>query len=80
MADDRLFGNGSSRFELRTRFKQASWEMSMARKDTRLMLEEAKRGDVVLTLVPAIAAVMDQWIEKGHGKDDWSVIATNVIR
>jgi len=61
-------------------FKQASWELSMARKDARLMLEEAKRGDVVLTLVPAIAAVMDQWIEKGHGKDDWSVIATNVIR
>lgn len=61
-------------------FKQASWELSMARKDTRLMLEEAKRGDVVLTLVPAIASVMDQWIEKGHGKDDWSVIATDVIR
>ncbi len=59
-------------------FTKASWELSMARKDARLMMEEAKRGDVVLTAIPAIAQVMDRWIETGHGNNDWSVIATNV--
>jgi len=65
---------------LKANFSQASWELSMARKDVRLMLEEARRGDVALTLMPAIADKMDAWIARGHGHDDWSVIATDVVR
>lgn len=57
---------------------RASWELSMARKDARLMMEAAAKGDVALTALPAIAKLMDQWIEKGHGSDNWSVIGTNV--
>jgi 3-hydroxyisobutyrate dehydrogenase len=53
----------------------ASWELSMARKDTGLFLQAAKDSGVTLTLLPAIAALMDQWIEKGYGNYDWTVIA-----
>jgi 3-hydroxyisobutyrate dehydrogenase len=60
-------------------FKQPSWELSMARKDAGLMIEAAKRGDVKLSVIPAIATEMDRWIEKGHGNDDWSVIAKDSI-
>ncbi len=59
-------------------FTKPSWELAMARKDARLMMEEAKRGDVLLTAIPAVAALMDKWIEKGHGPNDWTVIATDV--
>ncbi len=60
-------------------FKSPSWELQMARKDARLMMEEAARGKMELIAIPAIAKVMDQWIEKGHAKDDWTVIATNAV-
>ena len=56
-------------------FSKPSWELNMARKDAGLMMNAAKEGGVELTLIPAIAAEMDSWIEKGHGTDDWSVIA-----
>jgi 3-hydroxyisobutyrate dehydrogenase len=61
------------------KFAQPSWELSMARKDARLMMDEAQRGGLPLALIPAIAEQMDRWIEKGHGKDDWTVIAKDVI-
>jgi 3-hydroxyisobutyrate dehydrogenase len=60
-------------------FKQPSWELSMARKDAGLMVAAAKAGDVKLTVIPAVVEVMDKWIEKGHGNDDWSVIATDSL-
>jgi 3-hydroxyisobutyrate dehydrogenase len=47
----------------------------MARKDARLMMEEAKRGGRELHVLPALAAEMDRWIAKGHAADDWTVIA-----
>ena len=59
-------------------FKQASWELNMARKDAGLMMD-ATQGKTKLAVIPAIATVMDYWIEKGHGSDDWSVIATDSI-
>lgn len=59
-------------------FTQPSWTLSMARKDTRLMLEGAERGGVDLTVIPAIATEMDHWIEEGHGNDDWTVIAKDL--
>lgn len=60
-------------------FKQPSWELNMARKDAGLMIAAAKEADTTLNLIPAIAAVMDSWIAKGHGTDDWSVIATDAV-
>jgi 3-hydroxyisobutyrate dehydrogenase len=60
-------------------YSKASWELSMARKDTRLFLEEAKRGGVSLVVVPAIAAEMDRWIGKGFGGADWTVIAKDAV-
>ncbi len=60
-------------------FKQPSWELSMARKDAGLMIEAAKHGGAKLSVIPAIATEMDRWIEKGHGNDDWSVIAKDSI-
>ena len=58
-------------------YDQPTWELDMARKDAGLMLQEA--GDKELNLVPVIAVLMDQWIAKGHGKEDWTVIAKNAI-
>ena len=60
-------------------FQHPSWELGMARKDARLMLEEAERQGLELALLPALAAEMDRWIAKGYGKDDWTVIAHDVI-
>ncbi|HEY3429513.1 MAG TPA: NAD(P)-dependent oxidoreductase [Cyclobacteriaceae bacterium] len=56
-------------------FNEPSWELDMARKDAGLMLSAAQEGGINLTIVPAIAAVMDEWIAKGHSKSDWCVIA-----
>lgn len=60
-------------------YSKPGWELSMARKDTRLFLEEAKRGGVSLVVVPAIAAEMDRWIGKGFGGSDWTVIAKDAV-
>jgi 3-hydroxyisobutyrate dehydrogenase len=60
-------------------FVHPSWELAMARKDARLMMEEAQRSGLPLAVIPAIAKEMDRWIEKGHGKDDWTVIAKDVV-
>jgi 3-hydroxyisobutyrate dehydrogenase len=56
-------------------YSSPSWELNMARKDVRLFLEEAQTGGSTLAVIPAIAAEMDRWIQKGHGGDDWTVIA-----
>ena len=61
-------------------FTNPSWELAMARKDARLMIDEAKRQDVPLDLIPAIAAHMDRFIERGHAHDDWTVIATDALK
>jgi 3-hydroxyisobutyrate dehydrogenase len=61
------------------KFNEPSWELNMARKDAGLMINAAKEAGTTLAVIPAIAAVMDQWIEKGHGADDWSVIAKDSI-
>jgi 3-hydroxyisobutyrate dehydrogenase len=59
-------------------FKSPSWGLDMARKDARLMMDAADRGGTLLAVIPAIAEEMDRWIGKGHGKDDWTVIAKDV--
>ncbi len=60
-------------------FADVSWELSMARKDARLMLEEGERHGVPLPMLPAIAATMDRYLERGHGHDDWTVIAKDAL-
>lgn len=56
-------------------FENPSWELNMARKDTRLMMEEAAAANQHLATIPAIAKEMDKWINKGDGNKDWTVIA-----
>jgi len=60
-------------------FNEPSWELNMARKDAGLMMDAATEASTTLTVVPGIAKVMDQWIAKGHGRDDWSVIAKDSL-
>lgn len=60
-------------------FSKPSWELAMARKDARLMQDEASRGNVPLAVIPAIAAEMDRWLARGHAKDDWTVIAKDAL-
>jgi len=61
------------------KFSEPSWGLSMARKDARLMLEEAERASVPLAVLPAIAARMDAVIAAGHGGDDWTVLAKDAL-
>ena len=60
-------------------FSEPSWELAMARKDARLVAEEAARANVPLAVLPAIAARMDEVIAQGHGKDDWTVVGKDAI-
>jgi 3-hydroxyisobutyrate dehydrogenase len=61
------------------KFSEASWGLSMARKDARIMMEEAAQKHVSLAVLPAIAARMDAVIAEGHGKDDWTVLAKDAL-
>ena len=56
----------------------AMFEMTMARKDMRLMIEAA--DSVPLAVLPAIAAKMDEAIATGHGAEDLGAIAAGVLR
>ena len=58
-------------------YSNPSWELSMARKDARLMMEAAGPG--ALAVIPAIATKMDKYISEGHGGDDWTVIAKDNV-
>jgi 3-hydroxyisobutyrate dehydrogenase len=55
----------------------ASFELTMARKDLRLMLETA--GARPLAALPSIAARMDEVIAQGHGAEDFGVIARDAV-
>ncbi|MEO8381006.1 MAG: NAD(P)-binding domain-containing protein [Acidobacteriota bacterium] len=55
-----------------------TFELAMARKDVRLMIEAA--GDQPLIVLPSLAARMDDAIRAGHGKDDLAAIAAAVVR
>jgi 3-hydroxyisobutyrate dehydrogenase len=60
-------------------WSKASWELAMARKDARIMLEEASRAGRPLPMLEAIAARMDEMLERGHARSDWTVIAKDAI-
>jgi len=51
-------------------FDPASFTAGMARKDVRLMIEEAARGGVELTVMPAVARRYDEAIRSGEGDLD----------
>lgn len=53
----------------------ASFEMTMARKDLRLMVEEAAAGGAPLAMIPALAALLDERIAQGDGALDVSAVA-----
>lgn len=55
-----------------------SFELVMARKDVRLMLETA--GDRPMAALPAVAARMDQLIAAGHGAQDAGVLAIDALQ
>ena len=54
-----------------------SFELDMARKDIRLMLETS--GNRPLAALPAIAARMDQLIATGHGAADVSMLGSDAV-
>jgi len=54
-----------------------SFELVMARKDVRLMLETS--GDRPMAALPAVAARMDQLIAAGHGAKDASVMGVDAV-
>jgi len=56
---------------------EATFELTMARKDMRLMLEAA--GNQPMTVLPAIAKRMDEAIVSGRGANDLGAIAADVI-
>ena len=56
-----------------------SWELAMARKDTGLFLDAVANAGLELALIPGAARLMDQWIEKGFGESDWTVIAKDAV-
>jgi 3-hydroxyisobutyrate dehydrogenase-like beta-hydroxyacid dehydrogenase len=58
---------------------KAAFELTMARKDARLMLETAAAGNVPLHVLPAIAQRFDELIAAGHGADDMGVLAIDSV-
>ena len=56
-------------------FAAPSFEVAMARKDVRLMIEEARRGGVDLFVMPGVAAMFDAAIARGEGALDAAAAA-----
>ena len=56
----------------------ATFELTMARKDMRLMLEAADGQP--MAVLPAIAERMDKAIADGHGQHDLGAIAAELVR
>jgi 3-hydroxyisobutyrate dehydrogenase len=55
-----------------------SFELTMARKDVRLMLETA--GDRPMAVLPSVATRMDQLIAAGHGAEDCCVLGIDAVQ
>jgi 3-hydroxyisobutyrate dehydrogenase len=56
-----------------------TWELLMARKDARLMQEEAKRAGTPLMVMPALGKVMDTFIANGDGGKDWTIFSKKAV-
>ena len=57
------------------KFDEPSFEIAMARKDVRLMIEEARRSGVDLFVMPGVAAMFDAAIARGEGALDAAAAA-----
>ena len=57
-------------------YEPPSFELAMARKDVRLMVEEAQLHGVELAVIPSVAALYDAGIARGEGRMD----ATSAMR
>jgi 3-hydroxyisobutyrate dehydrogenase len=60
-------------------YDEPTWELLMARKDARLMQEEATSAGQTLDVIPVLGARMDAMIESGHGNQDWTVFAKDAV-
>jgi 3-hydroxyisobutyrate dehydrogenase len=58
-------------------YDNVSWDLAMARKDARLMEGEARGAKLVM--LPQVAALMDAMLARGHGEQDWTVIAKDLL-
>ncbi|MBS1656431.1 MAG: NAD(P)-dependent oxidoreductase [Bacteroidetes bacterium] len=84
---DQLFSSWNPCTGMRDRMKKMlsgdysnpSWELAMARKDMQLFLDAAKQENAELLLMPSMAALADQWIGKGFGNYDWTVIGKDLV-
>jgi 3-hydroxyisobutyrate dehydrogenase-like beta-hydroxyacid dehydrogenase len=56
---------------------EATFELTMARKDLRLMIDAA--GSQPMVVLPGIANRMDEAIAQGRGKQDLGSIAAAVV-
>ena len=65
--------SGMGRRALGAASAPVGFELTMARKDVRLMIETA--GLEKLTVLPAVAQAMDEAIAAGHGAEDFTTIA-----
>ena len=54
----------------------AQLELTMARKDLRLMTDEAARHGTKLDVVPAVGELYDRYIKAGFGSDDSGVVGS----
>lgn len=57
---------------------EASFELAMARKDARLMIEAAG-SEKKLAVLPAVAARIDQLLARGHARDDLGVLSIDSV-
>lgn len=55
----------------------ASFELAMARKDVRLMIEAA--GEAPLAVLPSLASRMDALLATGHAQADLAILAESVV-
>ena len=56
-------------------YTKPSFEVAMARKDVRLMIEEAQRGGIDLFVIPGVAAMFDAALARGEGALDAAAAA-----
>ena len=57
-------------------FQPPNFELTMARKDARLMIDEAARHGAKLDVMPGVTALMDRYIAAGFGGDDSGVVGS----
>jgi 3-hydroxyisobutyrate dehydrogenase len=57
-------------------YDDVSWDLAMARKDARLMEGEG----ATLVMLPGVIGLMETMLARGHGEQDWTVIASDLLR